>query len=194
MASIETSPTNRTYLVSVSAPQTVVQAAGNLMDVLKRSGLITSPLPPIIPILESSDMPPVPVPGLLPVCTEPLILGKHLSLDTAGTQDGWVVWPVDSSGWFDSLAETLAPVGVSDRESESLIYPLSGGIPLARDSNGTSPEVNYRIENVPGWRALNLVCWSIEYLTERPWYLSAAWYPLWRRRLKRAPKPTNNNK
>ncbi len=194
MTSVKPSPTNRTYLVSVTAPQTVVLAAGNLIRVLEGSGLITSPLPPVIPILETSDIPAVPVPGLLPVCTEPLILGKHFSLDTAETQGGWILWPVDSTGWFDSLAEALALTMPQSNNPGAGLYPLRKGIPLTRESSGKSPEVSYSLENGPGWRALNLVCWSIEYLIERPWYLSATWYPLWRRRLKRAPKPTNNNK
>lgn len=190
MASYEPSPTNQTYLISIAPPQEVEQSVARLTDNLKSRRFPTSPLPPMIPILETTDKPAAPVPGLLPVCTESLRPGKQLTIDSGSA---WILWPVESSGWFDRLAEALTQAD-SPGDSEGCdLFPLRRGIPLALiDGEGylstdETPEIS-------GWRALNLICWSIEFLPGRPWYMSVSWYPLWRRRLKRAPGLTNNNK
>jgi hypothetical protein len=81
-------------------------------------------------------------------------------------------------------------------DSQELLFPTCQAIPIGTtgftESRFETPNVTYLPS--PGWRALNLVCLSVEYLPGRPWYDSCAWYSLWRRRLKRAPVSTNNNK
>jgi len=190
------SPTNRTYLISITAPQSVSNVCSVFQNLLRGYGLTDAPFPPGIPILQTVEDPGPPVPGLLPACSEPLVLNGELS-----TGD-WITWPVKSSGWLGNLRKALkehaGSVSVSDTETK-LFTPLSG-IPLARNSGEDgfqdlrSTEVSNILKDIPGWRALNLVCWDIEYLASRPWYQSVSWYPLWRRRLKRAPLKTNINK
>ena len=197
MVSTKQSPTNQTYLISITAPQAVEITTNLITDVLERHGLTSTPLPPMIPILETSNPPPPPVPGLLPSCFEALKPGKEMEIES---ESGWLLWPVNSGAWLEQLAAALNLPEESDTGLTSQNYPMRGGIPLARmNENGkdialASAEVNSLLEKPPGWRALNLVCWSVEYVNDRPWQLSAAWYPLWRRRLRRAPKSTNNNK
>jgi hypothetical protein len=197
MVSTKQSPTNQTYLISITAPHAVEFTTSRITDVLERHGLTSTPLPAMIPVLETSNLPPPPVPGLLPGCFETLKPGTRMEIES---EADWLLWPVDSGVWLEELAVALNFQEEPDTGLISQNYPMRRGIPLARmNENGmdialVSAEVNSILEKPPGWRALNLVCWSVEYVTGRPWQLSAAWYPLWRRRLKRAPKSTNNNK
>lgn len=197
MVSVKQSPINRTYLIAIGTPQAVELAVRKLAGVLEQDGMTSSPLPGLIPVLEISSPPGPPVPGLLPACHAPLKLAENLKIDA---NSGWIYWPVNTGGWINELS-----AGLGDRENErrlpgSGILPLRLGIALARGENQgmesilSSPEVSKILENLPGWRALNLICWSVESISGRPWEQSASWYPLWQRRLSRAPKLTNNNK
>lgn len=197
MVSVKQSPINRTYLIAISTPEAVELAVRKLAGVLEQNGMTSSPLPGLIPVLEISSPPGPPVPGLLPACRAPLKLVENLEIDA---KSGWIYWPVNAGGWLNELS-----AGLGDRENERMLHesgilPLRLGIALARwDKRGmesilSSPEVSKILENPPGWRALNLCCWSVESISGRPWEQSVSWYPLWQRRLSRAPKLTNNNK
>jgi len=177
-------------MISITAPQSVAGLCTGLQDLFRCSGMTDSPLPPGIPVLQTEMYPGPPVPGHLPVCDSPLVMADNLI--TAGD---WISWPVESSGWLEKLTEELvehAGKKSVDRRQEG-IFPPHAGIPLARSGrkdripDPASTGVSRILRNNPGWRALNLVCWNVEYLTSRPWYQSAAWYPIWRRRLRRAP-------
>ncbi len=201
MSANKTSPIKRTYLITLSPPQGIVQTAMQLMAEFRRRGLLTSPIPPAVPILEIIKEPKPPVAGLLPVCTEALEAMKFLSL----SEGGWVYWPVESEGWFEKLAAALSQGNTqgkneSQPNSQTPLYPNCPGLPLAR-FEGSSSEAGFMSQEIinilktnHGWRALNLSCWYIEYLAHRPWYKSTMWYPIWQRRLKRAPVSTNKNK
>jgi len=196
------SPTIRTYLVSILAAQSVTLKAERLKGVFSREGNQISPLPPGIPLLQSDRKPRPPVTGLLPICDGPLNLAAQLIKERESIDGGWAIWPVESSVWLTRLAEVLAEnlKGSSDSRPNNPILPTLKGIPLARldegkePSNLQSPEVNTIIESPPGWRTLTLICWDIEYMKGRSWYISVAWQTLWQRRLKRAPEITNLDK
>jgi len=196
MTSGRQSPTNRTYLISITAPQSVADICTRLQGVLMESGLTDAPVPPGIPLIQTIQDPGPPVPGRLPPCDTPLIMAGDLS------GDDWISWPVESSGWLEELTRTLVVHAEENLVSTTpeQLFTTRAGIPLAkrcgknRNPDLASTEVSKILENIPGWRALNLVCWSVEYLASRPWYQSAAWYPLWHRRLRRAPLSTNINK
>ena len=197
MVSVKQSPINRTYLIAISTPQAVELAVRKLAGVLEQNGMTSSPLPGLISVLEISSPPGPPVPGLLPACRAPLKLVENLEIDE---KSGWIYWPVSSGGWINELSASLGDRENERRLPESGILPRRQGIALARGENQgmesilSSPEVSKILENPLGWRALNLVCWSVESVSGRPWEKSASWYPLWQRRLSRAPKLTNNNK
>jgi len=143
-------------------------------------------------------MPPSPpVPGLLPTAQKPLKLAER-AIEAGRQCSGgrWLIWPVDSSGWFSQLSEALIRHMMARKKMErgqelrilshcSLCDAVYPWLSLKFNNDGS-------LGRIPlpraGWRTMNLVCWAIEYLVERPWYMSVAWYPIWRRRLKRAPK------
>jgi hypothetical protein len=202
MRAFEPSPTNRTYLISLKAPQSVALPFIRIREELRWQGFPDNPFPPGIPLLELSLPPHPPVPGLLPACSEALILEKHLAEYNTEHGEPWIIWPLktaEKSHWLNNMAEALRDF--SNREEKSGIFPeqpgrkrlfpLRSGLPLApsreHTSQDTAVEVNRIPENPPGWRALNLICHEIEYLNDRPWYKSVTWKPLWTRRLKRAP-------
>ena len=202
MAFCKSSPTVRTYIVSILAPQSVSMKTERLKEVLSQEGNQISPLPPGIPLLQSTIKPRPPVPGLLPICDGPLILESQLIKERDTIDGGWTIWPVRSSVWLTRFTEVLADnwKGLSVSRPNNPILPTLKGIPLARldggkgPSNLQSPEMNTIIESPPGWRTLTLICWDIEYLKGRPWNNSVAWQTLWQRRLKRAPEIANLDK
>ena len=196
MESDKPSSNGRVFLIGLESPQSVIIATRGLFQELTQSSL--SPLPAHVPLIQTEIPPSPPVPGLLPTAQKPLKLAE--SAIEAGRQcsdERWLIWPVDSSGWFSQLSEALIrhmlarkKNGAGPRITNSQpLFPLRRGIPLAVVENSTMIGSLGRIP-LPraGWRTMNLVCWAIEYLVERPWYMSVAWYPIWRRRLKRAPK------
>jgi len=190
------SPTNRTYLISITAAQSVAGTCSRLQNLLHDYGLTSFPFPPGIAVLQINRDPGPPVPGRLPACDTPLVMAGHLAAED------WITWPVESSAWLEKLTEALTEhaggASVTGKHEQLSIPRFC--IPLARVSGReripdlTSAEVGSILKNIPGWRSINLVCWNIEYLAARPWYKSTAWYPLWQRRLKRAPLSTNINK
>lgn len=189
MGSTGQSPINRRYLISITTPQKLDLSTRTVKEELRLGGLVTFPLPSMVPILESERRPSAPVTGLLPVCVEPLVPEKHLEFDS---ETGWIFWPVDSAGWFSQLAKALTQEGTPNRNGDQVLSPQCAGIPLAQSSGAEMIDMTAHIEG--GWRSLILVCWNLEFLRERPWHHSVSWYPIWQRRLKRAPKVTNINK
>jgi len=189
------SPTDKTYLIYLSAPQSVSETASRLKSFLFRKGVIDNPLSPGIPLLQMQREPKPPVPGLLPACDIPLRMIKNIRTEVDTVLGSWIIWPTDSYEWLKnltvSLTETYREASISPQNKQLL--PMGKGIPLARFEQKAIPinlqaeDVNSILKTIPGWRAMILSCWDIEYLSDRPWYTSALWVPIWQRRLKRAP-------
>ena len=208
MGSDTSSPTCHRYLQGISAPQEMVRVIADGRGSLAKAGWIPSPLIPMVPILETSWKPSPPVPGLLPPCPAAIRPGERW--ERSGDPEKWLIWPVDAGLWFADLARALASRGRYDgidgdfgsgdngeAHDNPRLFPAGPGIPLAADprENGAAPEIPTRVipERI-GWRALNLICWELEYTGNRKWYMSLRWRLLWHRRLKRAQQLTNNNK
>ena len=191
------SPTECLYLIGLTAPQQVSAEAWRMRSAAAGPGRVSDPLPPMIPLVESRSPLRPPVPGLLPPCTSPLRVGAGPAL----TEDGRLAYlPVDASGWLRALASTLAQACGADEDragSENSLYPPVSGIPAAFALLGGREEISppeFPAGDPPRWRVLMLECFRIEWIADRPWYLSVAWSLQWRRRLKRAPSETNNDK
>ena len=184
-------PFPRLFCTALLAPQAVAIPVRRLRASFAAQGRIPAPFPPMVPLLYSSDPPPPPVPGLLPVCQHPLSLG--LSLESA-VDSRWVIWPVDSGPWFLELQKSLSEE--SNLRFPDGLFPLGQGIPLAWSQVHGFADYGLTDQlaahgQVPRWRALSLVCYAFTFRPERSWYLSVYWRELWKRRLRRAPAISN---
>lgn len=165
-----------TWLTGLVPAPPVAETANALRRTLYRESGASAPLPPLLPLGESPGPPPPPVAGNLPKCDSPLIPGR------LSHQNGWLIWEIDSGGWFPRLAEALR------LDNPWTLFPPAVGIPIApipRRDPSPDPEA-------PGarWRALHLATWEVEIPTEQAWWRRVAWRLIWVRRLRRAPAAT----
>lgn len=172
------SPSNRFYCVGLLPPEEVNATAMRLRQSHVAMGEIPAPLAPIIPLQYYAHRPSPPVPGRLPLCSHPIVPGEYLELNPDAH---WVIWPVYSGNWFCEMQEALS--GTANSCLPAYLFPLKQGIPI-----GTEKSHNF-LEAIAEhrWRALNLVCYGVRFITERRWYLSLYWHQEWQRRLRRAP-------
>jgi len=170
----KTSSTSRRYLLGILAPNNLAVAVRRIIDGLDRSRWSGMPLPPMLPLAESSEPPRPPVPGLLPPPDEAFRPSGRLVPDATGT---WLIWPVDTRGWLAELKAGL------DGDAPTLM-PDEEGLPVAVSRQRAFD--SFETIDAGGWKTVVLACWQIDYLTDRPWSDALVWRPLWRRRLRRA--------
>lgn len=181
------------FLIGLHPPQSVAIAVQKLKGIYAAQGTITAPFP-ILPVLHSCSPPSPPVPGLLPVCTQVITVGSSLAIAPDG---GWLTLPVDAGEWLFNLGRHFPSTGKNTLPGE--VYPVCTGIPIAWLSSIPPGSVlsAQLMDILPcsiGWRALNLVCYEINFSRSRPWFMAVHWREMWRRRLRRAPRTAANDK
>lgn len=187
--------THKLFLIACKAPQSVEIPCQSIKKRFIQQGALSAPMPPIVPLLYSHSYPPPPVPGLLPACSSPLCM-KNMLQKCSGND--WIIWPVDSGSWFSDLLTTL---GSDDNVIKpEFSFPLGAGIPIILDTHkedclfsekSYDEKIQAIVRSDYSWRALHLVCYSLEFQDRQKWFRSIYWEQMWIRRLRRAPAQAN---
>lgn len=191
MSSSSPSSTEICYLIGLRAPQQLAAAVEEMRCIERKQGWISDPLPPMIPLFESSMPIHPPVPGLIPPCESPLLTGtKLINEETSGLK----YLPVNADGWLNQLERVFSKM--EKKHQIRPLYPPFYGIPISfppADEDSANRKVidQPTKEPISGWRALVLECFRIDFDAGRPWFLSVSWSFQWCRRLRRAPSPNS---
>ncbi|PIE05044.1 MAG: hypothetical protein CSA76_01065 [Spirochaetales bacterium] len=179
--------TKRKYLIALDAPESMRLSMEKASLQWKRTEILPLPFPPFIPLLETEQLPPPPVTGLLPACNKPVqFLTRPVLIPRP---DCWIL-PLQDEQQFTALKEALEKLLHKNSKFSasrcSALLPAGKGVPLGIQTGPGTPELP-EVEIHSGWRAMKLVCREIEYSSESKWFMLLRWRTLWERRLRRAP-------
>ena len=170
------------------APQNVADKVKQLTQKVLEEGGISSALPPMIVLASFSAEPHPLAAGMLAPCEDVLEISDSLRVDSTGK---WIILPVKCGRWFDELRRILQELSGQNTFSglHEDVIQAPDGILIGHYVNAAK---NYRLNREPTfpslrWRALNMVCFEVQYSVNRP--LSKCLYlqEIWKRRLRRAP-------
>jgi hypothetical protein len=167
-----------------------------------KNGFITNPLPPFLPLSESTEKPKEPVTGLLPEINKEILLTGKLRIEE---NRKWILWPVEKEisenlrFFAEKFTEMFISSAAASADNHYTLLPLNKGLVISENRSLIQPPPGEELNNLFdkadklinihfNWKKLELVCYKIEYPSGRNWLSAVSWQRLWKRRLKRIPE------
>ena len=190
------------YITGLSTPDNITAVFNKLNYMFLDSGFVTNPLPPFIPLTESTEKPKEPVTGLLPEIKKEISLTGKLRIEENGK---WIIWPAEKEisenlrFFAEKFTEMFIPSAAASADNNYTLLPLNNGLVISGNRNLIQPppgeDLNTLFDKADklinihfNWKKLELVCYKIEYPSDRNWLSAVSWRRLWKRRLKRIPE------